>query len=157
MRLCIRQIDEERLVGFCLPTHEVDCLVGQFTVDLRSHLRVVDLYLFRGAAFATVVNVFGYGVRTQVLLRDRIELILVRPQTFICRVGNAIPFIESLVCRKTAFRMAQVPLSKHSRRVACVRQHFGHRDFPLSQAVHARGDWHRGIARADRVAPGHKS
>ncbi len=49
-----------------------------------------------------------------------------------------------------------MPLAEHAGRVARLGQHFGHRDFPLDEAVDALTHGHGAIAAANRIAPGHQ-
>jgi hypothetical protein len=53
--------------------------------------------------------------------------------------------------------VAQVPLAESSGSVTGVREHFGHCDFPLHEAVDRSIDRHRAVTRANCVRPSHQS
>ena len=76
------------------------------------------------------------------------------PETFVSRVGDAVPFVEALIGREAPFGMAQMPLAVGRGRIALGRQCFGNGDFPLRQTIHRRVERHRAVAGTHGIAPG---
>ena|SRR5882672_803904 len=98
-------------------------------------------------------NVLGPSVG----IRVRAETRVVRPKRLVGGVRNSIPLIETLICRKPAFRVAQVPLAESAGGVTGVREHSGHCDFPLHGAIVKSIDRYRAVTRANCVPPSHQS
>src|SRR5271163_1059368 len=97
-------------------------------------------------------DVLGPGVRIRVGAETRI----VRPKRLIGRVGNSIPLIESLICRKPTLGVTEVPLAENTGGVTGVREHLCHGDFPLHEAIDGSIDRHRAVARAYRIPSGYR-
>jgi len=71
---------------------------------------------FGGFALMALHNVLGPGVG----IRIGGGTPTVRPERLVGGVGNSIPLIESLICRKPSFSVAKMPLAESSGSVTGV-------------------------------------
>ena len=153
VRLGQRQIEEEGLAGLALATHEVDAAPGQFAIDQRALLQVVDLDRLRRGALLPFHQVFRPGIGMHRLAVDER---VVAPVAFVGRVRNSVPLVKALIGREATFGVAEMPFAVGGSGIAPGRQGFGDGDFPLRQAVQRRVDRHRAVAGAHRVATRHQ-
>ncbi len=145
----VGEIDEEGLSCFDLSAHEVDGPIGQIAINQRPIVEVIDAHRGRGSASGAVHHVGGRDARLGESRQGGVD-------GLVGRVRHAVPLVEPLVRREAALGSSEMPLAEHPRGVPRVREHLGHRDFPLHEAVDALADRNRGVAAADRVAPRHQ-
>jgi hypothetical protein len=143
-----RDVRIKWLARLDLSLHEVNCPAGDLRVDLPPHLQVVDLSLACLLAFFALQHVRQRSDLGVVLRRGG-------PETDVGGIGDAVPFIETLVGWKAALGVAQVPLAEMSCGVALQPEQLGEGDFPLGKSVGASSVRDAGRSRADGQPAGH--
>ncbi len=149
MRGRVWEVDEKRLVGLRLTLHETDRLIGQIAIDQWPVVQPIRTDLLRHTALPAFHDVGFRDATLGKILQGRIDR-LVR------RIGDAVPFIKSLVGGEASFRAPKVPLAEHARGVPGIGEHLGHGHFPLHEAVHPFTQRYRAVAAADGVTARHQ-
>src|SRR5689334_22945681 len=115
MRLGQSRVCEKRLSRLHLAIHERDRATGDLCVDQSPLLEIVHLHLTTLLALAPLHDLFGWNDARRVARRRR-------PERFVGRTGNAVPFVESLIVGEAPVLTAQMPLAEEGGRIACRRE-----------------------------------
>ena len=149
VRRRIRNVEEEWLLRFHLPLHEVDRLLRNDFIDQRTEVQTVWPHRLWRLAPLRFHDKGGF------LETALVEPLEVRVGCLVGRVGYSIPLIKTLVRGEAARGAPEVPFAEHAGGIAGVREHLGHGHFPLHEAIHAASLRSLCCAAADRIAAGH--